>query len=520
MADPIYLCALDQGTTGTTALLVDVSNSRSPVIVGKHTVDFKQHYPQAGWVEHDLGEVWDSVDQAIAGACTAAEAARGGFRKEHIVGIGITNQRETICLFDRKTGEPVHRAIVWQCKRSSAICERLKKSGVEAKIKSATGLVLDPYFSGTKIAWLMENMPEIASSIREKKTLVGTVDAWLVYRLSGGKSFATEASNASRTLLFNINTGCWDRDLLATMGLPSEDVLPVLKDSAGIFGKTSGLKCLPDGIPISGILGDQQAALAGQACFSVGLGKCTYGTGAFLLVNQGDKPILSKNGLLTTVAWSLGGKLTYAFEGSAFIAGASIQFLRDQLGIIRTAGETESLAASATAAPDVYFVPALAGLGAPDWDHQARGAFLGLTRGTTNAQIVRAALEGIVFQVCDLMTAIAADLGRPITTLHVDGGACANSLLMQIQANIGNLDVERPCNLETTAFGAAMMAGLGIGIYKNLNDLSHARQVDQTFRPQLSKTMDDDRARMLAGWRRAKNAVQVFAGTAVVSSHD
>lgn len=520
MTDPRYLCAIDQGTTGSTALVIEVTAAETPVIVGKATTDFPQHYPRAGWVEHDLDEIWQSVEQAIANACKMAAVHRQGFRREHIVGLGITNQRETICFFDRETGRPVHRAIVWQCKRSADICQNLKAAGMEEEIRQATGLFVDPYFSGTKILWVMKNRPEIAKEVQAKRVVIGTIDAWLVHRLTGGRSFATEASNASRTLLFNIHTGKWDSQLLAAMGLESPDVLPEIKDSAGKFGETFGLSCLPDGIPISGILGDQQAALAGQACFSVGEGKCTYGTGAFLLVNQGSQPVLSGNGLLTTVAWSLDGKLTYATEGSAFIAGASIQFLRDQLGIINSAAETEAMASHVVAAPEVYFVPALAGLGAPDWDPLARGAFLGLTRGTTNAQIVRAALEGVAFQVGDLAKAIEADLGRRISTLKVDGGACANSLLMQIQANVADITIERPANLETTAFGAAMMAGLGVGVYRDLKTMAHARQVDRLFIPEKSSKSEAQRTTMVGGWQRAKDAVQVFAGTKLVVSHD
>jgi glycerol kinase len=513
MRNQQYLCSIDQGTTGTTALIVDISHPAMPTIIGKKTVDFPQHYPKSGWVDHDLNDIWKSVEGAINGACQVASGHRANFRRDEIVGLGITNQRETICFFDRATGEPVQRAIVWQCKRSSDICDRLKKGGFEKTARAKTGLVLDPYFSGTKIAWVMENNPDVAKKVREEKAWVGTIDAWLVHKLTNGEHFATEPSNASRTLLFNIESGKWDSELITAMGLPNDKCLPMVCDSAGSFGKTSGLSFLPDGIPIAGILGDQQAALAGQACFDIGLGKCTFGTGAFLLVNQGQKPIASKSGLLTTVAWSLNGKLTYAFEGSAFIAGAAVQFLRDQIGIVSAAADSEAIARPATAAPEVYFVPALAGLGAPTWDHKARGAFLGLTRGTSNAQLVRATLEGIALEVCDLITAIESDLGRSITTLKVDGGASANGLLMQMQADFANLAVERPVNLETTAFGAAMFAGLGIGAYKDLHAVTHARQVDCTFQPQNTADYRTTRKDILAGWQRAKAAVQVFAGT-------
>lgn len=509
-----FILAIDQGTTGTTVLVVDVTQPDATNIIGKQTVDFTQHYPQTGWVEHDLDGIWSSVTQAGGQALAQASAADKNFDAQKIVGIGLTNQRETLCVFERQTGKPLARAIVWQCKRSAAICQRLRAAGHEANFKAKTGLVLDPYFSGTKITWLMENNPELAQSVRRGHAVFGTIDTYLISRLTGGKSFVTEASNASRTLAFNIQTGRWDSELIEALSIPSVDALPQVLDSAGVFGKTQGLGWLPDGIPISGVLGDQQAALAGQTCFDVGEAKCTYGTGAFLLANLGAKPLVSKAGMLTTVAWSLGGKLSYAFEGSAFIAGAAVQFLRDQLRIISSASDSEAIARTVTAAPEIYFVPALAGLGAPYWDPKAQGAFLGLTRGTSQAQMVRAVLEGIALQVRELTEAMAHDLGSPLQVLRVDGGAAANSLLMQAQADYAGIRVDRPVNLETTAFGAALFAGLGIGLYKGLDQMRRARRTEHIFSPASTPSEKAVVASHIAGWHRAVKAVQVFAGTA------
>jgi glycerol kinase len=458
-----------------------------------------------------LEEIWGSVVQAAKKALEQAAANRSGFSPKAIIALGITNQRETLCVFEKGTGKPLARAIVWQCKRSAAIVERLKSQGVEATVRRKTGLLLDPYFSGTKMTWLMENDAALAEQLRNGRAVMGTIDTYLIARLTGGKAFVTEASNASRTLCFDINHGAWDHELLEMLKVPGRDVLPEVRDSAGEFGRTRGLGFLPDGIPISGVLGDQQAALAGQACFSKGEAKCTYGTGAFLLANLGDKPLTSLAGMLTTVAWSLKNTRTYAFEGSAFIAGAAVQFLRDQMNMIGRAADSESLAEGDKGAPEVYFVPALAGLGAPYWDPKASGAFFGLTRGTRKGQIIRATLEGIAFQVADLTDAMAHDLGAPLSVLRVDGGAAANNLLMQAQADFAQVTVDRPLNLETTAFGAALFAGLGVGIYSGLNDLRSVRKTERLFAPK--EAMHIVKAQR-AGWQRAVRAVQVFADTA------
>ncbi|TWW09692.1 glycerol kinase [Planctomyces bekefii] len=509
-----YILAIDQGTTGSTVLVVDVRSRGEVKVIGRDTIEFPQHFPETGWVEHDLEDIWQSVETAAKRALTTAATLDRDFRVEKIAAIGITNQRETLCAFDRASAAARSRAIVWQCKRSTDICQRLKADGLEKTFRERTGLVLDPYFSGTKITWLMENRPELAREIASGRTVLGTVDTFLVARLTGGKSFVTEPSNASRTLAFDIRKGTWDEELLRTLKIPSVDALAEVRDSASKFGVTKGLSFLPDGVPITGVLGDQQAALAGQTCFEPGEAKCTYGTGAFLLANLGNEPKSSRAGLLTTIAWSLGGKRTYAFEGAAFIAGAAVQFLRDQLQLLDRASESEALATGVQAAPEVYFVPALAGLGAPHWDPRAQGAFLGLTRGTTKAQMVRAVLDGIAFQVADLTDAIAADLGQPLKILRVDGGASANGLLMKSQAEFASVIVDQPTQLETTALGAALFAAMGAGIFSGIDELKKLRKVDQLFSTSNSA---DERRRVetqRAGWRRAIHAVQVFAGTA------
>ncbi len=509
MAKP-YLLAIDQGTTGTTVLVLDVRNAQSPAVIGRTTIEFPQYYPEPGLVEHRLDEIWHSVGQAVQGACSMAESNDGKFSAKYIEAIGITNQRETLCTFMRGTGEPIFPAIVWQDKRSQAICQRLKSH--EPFLRERTGLVFDPYFSGTKIAWLLEQRPEIASGVKSGKVLFGTIDTYLLYKLTGGAGFATEPSNASRTQLFDIRAGRFDRELSSLLGLSNLDCLPEVKDSAGSFGKTSGLGFLPDGIPITGILGDQQAALAGQTCFRVGEAKCTYGTGAFMLLNTGKTCELSRSGLLTTVAWRLNSELTYAFEGSSFIAGASIQFLRDQFKFLTSAYESEFISKGHRGAPEVYFVPALSGLGAPYWNADARGAFFGLTRGTSREQMVKAALEGIAFSVDDLYQAMLKDFPAERRVLRVDGGAAANDFLMQFQANISQAEVDRPKIIETTAFGAALFAGLGVGMYRDLSDLAHMRASDHIFTPDQKAEAMALRGEQVKGWQRAIRAVQVFSG--------
>lgn len=502
------ILAIDQGTTGTTALVIDFSSTRSPEIMGRATVDFPQHYPQPGWVEHDLDQIWASVEKAGKQAIAAAQAKRSNFVAKEIAALGITNQRETLCIYDRKTLKPLRKAIVWQCRRSTEICEQMKADGLEAEFKAKTGLLLDPYFSGTKLRWVIDHEPEIAKALANGSAIVGTIDTFLISRLTGGMTHCTEPSNASRTLLYNLQDGKWDDALLHPLKITNRNILPTVGPSAGDFGKTYGAGFLPDGIPITGVLGDQQAALAGQKCFSAGKAKCTYGTGAFLLINTGSKPVLSQHGLLTTVAWQIGSQMTYALEGSAFIAGAAMQFIRDNLGFIATAAESSTLAQDVQAAPDIYFVPALAGLGAPWWNPRARGAFLGLTRGTTKAQLVRATLESIALQVNDLLATAQRDYSGGLEILRVDGGAAANDLLMQLQANFARVAVERPKNLETTAFGAALFAALGAGFFSSLDELSGIGEMDREFAP--DEAQKDLVAKQLSGWKRAVEAIQHF----------
>ncbi len=503
-----YLLAIDQGTTGSTALFLDVTRAESPCVAAKATVDFQQHFPAPGWVEHDLNQIWDSVCRAIT---LAAEQIGGSTALKQVLALGISNQRETICVFDRVTSEPLCKAVVWQCRRSTDICVDLKQQGLEPMIREKTGLVLDPYFSGSKISWLMAKNPTVASAVRSGRAVFGTIDCWLTHKLTGGAVFATESSNASRTMLYNIHKDAWDKDLLTLFQVPSTSSLPEIRTSAGSFGVTRNVPGLPDGIPISGILGDQQAALAGQGCTQVGEAKCTFGTGAFLLINCGEKAPKQGRGALTTVAWNVSGKLTYALEGSSFIAGAAVQFIRDQFSFLETSKDSESMAQKGQAAPDLYFVPALAGLSAPWWEPKARGAFLGLHRGTTKNDIIRASLEGIALQVADLTQSMTELLREDLKILRVDGGAAANNFLMQFQSNLLRVTVDRPRDIESTAIGAALFAGLGQNLYKNVQALSSVRTSDRVFTP-TDDTAELQRITAIkSGWLKAIEAVKVFA---------
>ena len=485
-----YILAIDQGTTGSTVLVID----RSLAIRGRHTEEFAQIYPQPGWVEHEpaaiLGSVQTSVERALAAA---------GIGADEIAGIGITNQRETTVLWDRRTGAAIHNAIVWQDRRTAPRCQELRAEGYEALFRRRTGLVLDPYFSGTKIAWLLDNVAGARPRAMKGELAFGTIDSFLVWRLTGGAAHVTDASNAARTLLLDLHTLQWDEGLCGLLRVPMP-VLPAVRSCSEIYGTTRDFPGLPDGIPVSGMAGDQQAALFGQACFGVGEAKCTYGTGAFLLMNTGDRIVESHNGLLTTVGWQLGGKTAYALEGSTFVAGAAVQWLRDGLGLIRQASEIEALAASVEDAGGVHFVPALTGLGAPHWRPDARGAITGLTRGTTAAHLARATLEGIAFQCYEVLEAMQRDLGRPLTALKVDGGASANNLLMQFQADLLGVEIVRPAMLETTALGAAFLAGLGVGLWPDLTAVSRAWREERRFVPGMaSETV----ASHIAGWKSA-----------------
>ncbi len=498
-----FVLALDQGTTGSRALIVDPDCA----VLGSGYALLPQHYPRPGWVEHDPEEIWDTTVQAIGQALAAARVAAAD-----IAAIGITNQRETSVLWERVSGRPVHRAIVWQCRRTAPFCERLKSEGREAEFRRKTGLILDPYFSGTKIRWLLDEVPGARQRAERGELAFGTVDSWLLWRLTGGAVHATDPSNASRTLCFDIRTLRWDEALCGALGVPTA-LLPEVKPSAGVFGETAagagvtGAGVLPSGIPVTGIAGDQQSALFGQCCFEPGMAKNTYGTGCFLLLNTGDTPVASEHGLLTTVAWQLGGAVTYALEGSVFIAGAVVQWLRDGLGIIGSAAETEGLAESVADAGGVYLVPAFTGLGAPYWDPYARGVLVGLTRGTTRAHIARAALEAIAYQNRDVLDAMTLESGAVLQALRVDGGAAANNFLCQFQADVLNVEVLRPAVTETTGMGAAFLAGVGAGLWKT-SDLTSRWRLDRRFAPSAATA---GRATGYAGWRRAVERARGWA---------
>ncbi|MBX3227778.1 MAG: glycerol kinase GlpK [Labilithrix sp.] len=483
------LLAIDQGTTGSTAIVSTLEGE----VLGKTNVEFEQHFPKPGWVEHDAEQIWRSVEASVEGALAAARVAG-----TEIGAIGITNQRETTLVWDRKSGKPVHRAIVWQCRRTAPTCDRLKAEGAEASVRKKTGLVIDAYFSGTKIAWILDEVSGARARADKGDLAFGTIDSFVVWRLTGGEVHATDVTNASRTLLMDLATRTWDDEMLKLFAVPAS-VLPKIVPSAGPIGTTKGVGFLPDGIPITGIAGDQQAALFGQACFTEGDAKCTYGTGAFALMNIGKTPTPSQHGLVTTVGWQIGDDVTYALEGSAFIAGAAVQWLRDGLGLIKSAPEIEELARKVASSEGVAFVPALAGLGAPYWDQSARGTIVGLTRGTTAAHLARATLEGIAFEVWDLLEAMTKDAGRPLASLRVDGGASKNDLLVQFQADIAKVKVVRPVEVESTGRGAAMLAGIGAGL-TDLAAASKMVKVDRTFEPVFTAS---EREEHIARWRRA-----------------
>ncbi len=485
-----YVLAIDQGTTGTTVLII----GHDLAIAGRHTEEFPQIYPQPGWVEHDPAAILRSVEISIEEALRSADIDAG-----QIACIGITNQRETTVLWDRATGEAVHNAIVWQDRRTADRCAALKAAGHEALFHWKTGLVLDPYFSGTKLAWLLDTVPEARPRADAGELAFGTIDSFLVWQLTGGAAHVTDVSNASRTLLMDLEARTWSAPILSVLNVPAA-VLPAIRGSSEIYGHTRSFGCLPDGIPVSGMAGDQQAALFGQACFAVGEAKCTYGTGAFLLINTGDTPVRSDNGLLTSVGWQIGDDVVYVLEGSTFVAGAAVQWLRDGLGIIASAAETEQIAAEVPDAGGVYFVPALAGLGAPYWRPEARGLITGLTRGTTRAHLVRATLEGIAFQNHAILQAMQTDLKRPLAALKVDGGAAANDLLMQFQADLLGVELVRPAVVETTALGAAFLAGLAVGVWPDLPAVQASWREARRFTRAMPEAEVEAR---LVGWRAA-----------------
>lgn len=465
------ILAIDQGTTGTTALLVDHDVN----VVAARNVEFPNHYPKPGYVEHDVGEIWVSVAQAVS-----AVLAEANVSPERIVAIGVTNQRETCLFWDRKTGEPIHRALVWQDRRTADFCVELTQQGHTQLIRERTGLVIDPYFSGTKARWLLDNVPGARAAAAAGGLCFGTIDTWLTWRLTG--AHVTDPSNASRTLLFDIHELDWSEALLELLDIPRA-ALPRVGDNAEVFGVTRGVGFLPDGIPVAGLIGDQQGALFGQACFERGLAKCTYGTGAFILLNTGSDAVSSEHGMLTTVGWRLGGQTVYALEGSAFVAGAAVQWLRDGLQMIRSASEMEELARSVPDSNGVTFVPALAGLGAPHWRPEARGILTGITSGTTRAHIARATLDGIALQIDEILRAMQADTGVPLAELRVDGGAARNNLLMQRQADLLGVSCVRPRVLETTGLGSGLLAGIAVGFWDGPAAVADAWAEDRRFEP-------------------------------------
>lgn len=485
------ILAIDQGTTGSTIALMDTAGH----LVASVNHEFPQIFPEPGWVEHNTESIWQSILKGIA-----AIFADGAYKPGNVVAIGITNQRETAVLWDAQTGEALHNAIVWQCRRTTGVCEDLKAAGHEALIRERSGLVLDPYFSATKFRWLLDNAPGAQQLLAQGRLRAGTIDAYLMWRLSNGKVHKTDVSNASRTSLMALNTLDWDDELLSLFGVPRE-ILPEICPSSGRLAVTEAVPGLPDGLPVSGVAGDQQSALFGQACFEPGDAKCTFGTGSFILMNAGDSPVRSGSGLLSTLAWQLEGQSpVYALEGGAFVCGAAVQWLRDQLGIIEHAADIEALAASVEDAGGVEFVPALTGLGAPYWAPEARGTLTGLTRGSGRGEIARATLDAMAMQNVDILVAMEADIGRAMTSLRVDGGAAINNLLMQLQADYLDRPIMRPEVIETTVAGACFLAGLGEGVWASLSDVSQVWRSDREFSVTLP---DEARQHRRALWQTA-----------------
>ncbi|MBO8434666.1 MAG: glycerol kinase GlpK [Tyzzerella sp.] len=484
-----YVMALDAGTTSNRCILFNEKGE----ICSTAQKEFAQRFPKPGWVEQDANEIWSSQLGLTVEAMEKIDASYSD-----IAGIGITNQRETTIVWDKKTGEPVYNAIVWQCRRTSEYCDELKDRGLTEFFRQKTGLIIDAYFSGTKIKWILDNVPNARERAEKGQLLFGTVETWLIWKLTKGKVHITDYSNASRTLLFNINTLEWDEEILEILDIP-KSMLPTVKPSSCVYGYTHS-KFFGGEIPIAGCAGDQQAALFGQTCFNAGEVKNTYGTGCFMLMNTGDKPVFSKNGLVTTIAWGLDSKITYALEGSIFVAGASIQWLRDELRLIDSAEDSEYMAKKVNDTNGCYVVPAFTGLGAPHWDQYARGVIVGITRGVNKYHIIRATLESIAYQVNDVIEAMKVDSGIELSSLKVDGGASANDFLMQIQSDLINAPVRRPCCVETTAMGAAYLAGLAVGYWKDKNEVMKNWNIDKTFYPNID---DCERKKKIKGWNKA-----------------
>ncbi|HBV76290.1 MAG TPA: glycerol kinase [Vibrio sp.] len=490
MMEKKYIVALDQGTTSSRAVVLD----RDANIVCSAQREFTQIYPEAGWVEHDPLEIWATQSSTLVEAL-----AKGGLHSDEIAGIGITNQRETTIVWNRSTGKPIYNAIVWQCRRTASICEELKKAGLEEYILENTGLVVDPYFSGTKVKWILDNVEGAREQAENGELAFGTVDSWLIWNMTQGRTHVTDPTNASRTMLFNINTLEWDEKLLDAMGIP-KSMMPEVKSSSEVYAQTNIGGKGGTRIPIAGIAGDQQAALFGQMCVEAGQAKNTYGTGCFLLMNTGDKKVTSRNGLLTTLACGPKGEVSYALEGAVFMGGASIQWLRDELQLIGDAADTEYFATKVETSNGAYVVPAFTGLGAPHWDPYARGAIVGLTRGVNRNHIIRATLESIAYQSLDVISAMQADSGIKLDFLKVDGGAVANNFLMQFQSDVLNTEVQRPVVTEVTALGAAYLAGLAVGFWGSIDELKHKSVLDRSFQPCAD---DGKRERRHTGWKRA-----------------
>ncbi|NNU82717.1 glycerol kinase [Geobacillus sp. BMUD] len=492
-----YILSIDQGTTSSRAILFNQKGE----IVHMAQKEFTQYFPQPGWVEHNANEIWGSVLAVIASVLSEAQV-----KPEQVAAIGITNQRETTVVWEKDTGNPVYNAIVWQSRQTAGICEELKAKGYDPLFREKTGLLIDAYFSGTKVKWILDHVEGARERAERGELLFGTIDTWLIWKLSGGRAHVTDYSNASRTLMFNIHTLEWDDELLAILNVPKA-MLPEVRPSSQVYAKTVPYHFFGVEVPIAGAAGDQQAALFGQACFTEGMAKNTYGTGCFMLMNTGEKAVQSKHGLLTTIAWGIDGKVEYALEGSIFVAGSAIQWLRDGLRMIKTAADSEAYAEKVESTDGVYVVPAFVGLGTPYWDSEVRGAVFGLTRGTTKEHFIRATLESLAYQTKDVLAAMEADSGLSLTTLRVDGGAVKNNLLMQFQSDLLAVPVERPVINETTALGAAYLAGLAVGYWNSRSDIAAQWQLERRFEPK----MDDNKRTMLYdGWKKAVRAAMAF----------
>jgi glycerol kinase len=492
-----YILSIDQGTTSSRAIVFNKNGE----IVHSAQKEITQYFPRPGWVEHNPNEIWGSILSVVAEVLSESE-----IKPEQIAGIGITNQRETAIVWDKETGHPVYNAIVWQSRQTTEICEELKEKGYNTLFRNKTGLLIDPYFSGTKVKWILDNVEGAREKADQGKLIFGTVDTWLVWKLSGGRAHVTDYSNASRTLMFNIYELKWDDELLDILGVP-KSMLPEVKPSSEIYGKTVDYHFFGNEIPISGVAGDQQAALFGQACFDEGMAKNTYGTGCFMLKNTGEKAVRSGHGLLTTIAWGLNGKVEYALEGSIFVAGSAIQWLRDGLRMFKDAKDSEAYASKVDSNDGVYMVPAFVGLGTPYWDSDVQGAVFGLTRGTTKEHLIRATLESLAYQTKDVLSAMEADSGIELKTLRVDGGAVKNNFLMEFQSDILAVPVERPVVSETTALGAAYLAGLAVGFWESQEEIAKQWAVDRTILPKMS---DENRNKLYDGWKKAVKATMAF----------